>query len=405
MVRTLSAWYYYRQKHSKVQYTYIILIKKLLYILSFLIPFYAYFIFIIIRDPRFISYSLKGPNMNNSEFFGVSQFCVDVPMCFRVSSSYLGQIIYIIENFLLSLNPNFLNPFYTISGNEYNAFLNIFSSFTFRALIFLGVIILLKSLFKDTIAVILLSSLSFIFLSHYFHLLVLRFFFGSVLQLPDMYMVVLKNIILMYVIYYDYVNLLLSLFIVWLIAQFNTSKRNYPIYIFFLLGFIFTSFFEHLGILLMLSFLFQSFRNNLVKASMALFGSLFYLVIFLFYVNLNQSQTLPKSRGLISTYLFYFNNNLQNINLVLVQLFLMLVFPALIGIIISYFISRFKYGILIDRNILNSFKSVLYAYLCIYLFAFFSSGIAGEFTRQALPFAFLTIIYFSVNKSSIKSKM
>jgi hypothetical protein len=83
----------------------------------------------------------------------------------------------------------------------------------------------------------------------------------------------------------------------------------------------------------------------------------------------------------------------------------MLFFPAIIGMIISYLISKSKFNILIDKNVLNSFKSVILAYLCIYFFGFFSSGIAGEFTRQAIPFAFLTIIYFSVKKFPSNSKM
>ena len=391
--------------HIKVKHRSMITIKKFTLLIGFLTPFFAYLIFIIIRDPRFVLNSLRGPDSTSSEFFGVSQFCIDIPMCFRVSSSYTGEIINIFINFLLSINLNFFNPHYPISIDYYNSFVNILSGFTFRTLIFLGIIILLHLLFKDVKVVILSSSLGFFFLSHYFHILILESIFGYILQLPEVYMVVLRNIILMYLVYYDYVNLLLSLAIVWINTRFNTSKKNYSIYIFFLFGFILTSFFEHLGILLMLSLLFQSFQNNLVKALVTLSGSLSYLIFFLIYANLNQSQSLSNSKSLISTYLFYLNNNLQNINLVYVQLFLMLVFPALIGIIISYFISLFKYNILIDDNILNSLKSVLYAYLCIYLFAFFSSGIAGEFTRQALPFAFLTVIYFSVKKYSSQSNI
>jgi hypothetical protein len=211
-------------------------------------------------------------------------------------------------------------------------------------------------------------------------------------------MVVLRNIILMYLVYYDYTNLFISLTIVLIITRLNTSKRKYPLYIFIPLGFILTSFFEHLGILLALSLLFQSFRNNLVKALTTFIGSFSYLFIFLFFVNLNQPPSLPKSRSLISTYLFYFNNNIQNINSVYVQLFLMLLFPVIIGMIISYLISKSNIKILIDSDVLYSFKSVILAYLCIYFFGFFSSGIAGEFTRQAIPFTFLTIIYFSVRK-------
>ncbi len=326
-------------------------------------------------------------------------------MCFRVSSSYVGEIVNIFTNFLLSINPNFFNPYYPISINDYTAFLNILSGFIFRALIFFGVIILLYLLFKDAKTVILLSSLGFLFLSHYFHILILESIFGNMFQLPEVYMVVLRNIILMYLVYYDYTNLLLSLAIVLIIIQLNTSKRKYPLYIFFLLGFTLTSFFEHLGILLVLSLLFQSFQNNLVKALTTFLGSLSYIFIFLFFVNLNQPPSLPKSRSLISTYLFFLNNNIQNINLAYVQLFLMLFFPAIIGMIISYLISKSKFNILIDKNVLNSFKSVILAYLCIYFFGFFSSGIAGEFTRQAIPFAFLTIIYFSVKKFPSNSKM
>jgi hypothetical protein len=336
--------------------------------------------------------------MTNSEFFGVSQFCIDIPMCFRVSSSYTGEIINIFANFLLSINLNFFNPHYPISINGYTSFLNILSGFTFRALIFLGVIILMHLLFKDAKILIFLSSLGFLFLSHYFHIFILESIFGNMFQLPEVYMVVLRNIILMYLVYYDYINLLLSLAVVWIITRLNTSKRKYPLYIFIPLGFILTSFFEHLGILLALSLLFQSFRNNLVKALTTFIGSFSYLFIFLFFVNLNQPPSLPKSRSLISTYLFYFNNNIQNINSVYVQLFLMLLFPVIIGMIISYLISKSNIKILIDSDVLYSFKSVILAYLCIYFFGFFSSGIAGEFTRQAIPFTFLTIIYFSVRK-------
>jgi hypothetical protein len=373
-------------------------IKKFTLLISFLIPFFAYLVFIIIRDPRFVLNSLQGPNMTNSEYFGVSQFCIDVPLCFRVSSSYTGEIINIFVNFLLSINLNFFNPHYPISINGYISFLNILSGFTFRALIFLGMIILLHLLFKDAKIVIFLSSLGFLFLSHYFHIFILESIFGNMFQLPEVYMVVLRNIILMYLVYYDYINLLLSLAVVWIITRLNTSKRKYPLYIFFALGFIITSFFEHLGILLALSLLFQSFRDNLIKALTTFLGSFSYLFIFLFFVNLNQPPSLPKSRSLISTYLFYFDNNMQNINLVYVQLFLMLFFPAIIGIIISYLVSKSNVNILIDSNVLFSFKSVILAYLCIYFFGFFSSGIAGEFTRQAIPFAFLTIIYFTIKK-------
>jgi hypothetical protein len=373
-------------------------IKKFTLLIGLLIPFFAYLVFIIIRDPRFVLNSLRGPNMTNSEFFGVSQFCIDIPMCFRVSSSYTGEIINIFANFLLSINLNFFNPHYPISINGYTSFLNILSGFTFRALIFLGVIILMHLLFKDAKILIFLSSLGFLFLSHYFHIFILESIFGNMFQLPEVYMVVLRNIILMYLVYYDYINLLLSLAVVWIITRLNTSKRKYPLYIFIPLGFILTSFFEHLGILLALSLLFQSFRNNLVKALTTFIGSFSYLFIFLFFVNLNQPPSLPKSRSLISTYLFYFNNNIQNINSVYVQLFLMLLFPVIIGMIISYLISKSNVKILIDSDVLYSFKSVILAYLCIYFFGFFSSGIAGEFTRQAIPFTFLTIIYFSVRK-------
>lgn len=373
-------------------------IKKFTLLISFLIPFFVYLVFIIIRDPRFVLNSLRGPKMTNSEFFGVSQFCIDIPMCFRVSSSYTGEIINIFSNFLLSINLNFFNPHYPLSINDYTSFLNIFSGFIFRILIFLGVMILLHSLFKDAKILIFLSSLGFLFLSHYFHIFILESIFGNMFQLPEVYMVVLRNIILMYLVYYDYINLLLSLAVVWIITRLNTSKRKYPLYIFIPLGFILTSFFEHLGILLALSLLFQSFRNNLEKALTTFIGSFSYLFIFLIFVNLNQPPSLPKSRSLISTYSFYFNNNIQNINSVYVQLFLMLFFPVIIGMIISYLISKSNFNILIDSDVLYSFKSVILAYLCIYFFGFFSSGIAGEFTRQAIPFTFLTIIYFSVRK-------
>jgi hypothetical protein len=389
----------------KVKHRIVITIKKFTLLIGFLTPFFAYLIFITIRDPRFVLNSLRGPDSTNSEFFGVSQFCVDIPRCFRVSSSYTGEIINIFTNFLLSINLNFFNPHYPISIDDYNAFLNILSGFTFRTLIFLGIIYLLHLLFNDVKTVILLSSLSFLFLSHYFHIFILESIFGNIFQLPEVYMVVLRNIILMYLVYYDYTNLFISLTIVLIITRLNTSKRKYPPVYFFLLGITLTSFFEHLGILLVLSLLFQSFQKNLVKALTTFLGSLTYLLIFLFFVNLNQPPSLSKSRSLISTYLFYFDNNIQNINLAYVQLFLMLFFPAIIGITISYLISKSKFNILIDENVLNSFKSVILAYLCIYFFGFLSSGIAGEFTRQAIPFAFLTIIYFSVKKFPSNSKI
>ena len=392
-----------RESTHKVVDGNMILIKKISLLLSLTLPIVSYLLFITIRDPRFVSNSLQGPNMIESEFFLVSQFCADIPMCLRVSSSYVGQLIYLIGNFLLTINPNYFNPHYPISYNEYKAFLNILSSFTFRVLIFIGIIVLLHLLFKDLRIVVLLSSLSFFFLSHFFHILFIELIFDNILQIQNTYMMPLKRIILMYLVYYDYINLLLSLSIVWIIAHLHILKRNYPLYSFFLLGFILTSFFEHLGILLTLSLLFWSFRNNRLKAFVTLLGSLFYIVIFIFYVNLNQSQLIP-SGSLISTYLFYFNNNLQNIYQVFVQLFLMLVFPVLIGVLMSNMISKFKCHISINIDVINSFKSVLLAYLCIYFFGFFSSGIAWEFTRQALPFSFLSVIYFSIKKFSSESR-
>jgi hypothetical protein len=83
----------------------------------------------------------------------------------------------------------------------------------------------------------------------------------------------------------------------------------------------------------------------------------------------------------------------------------MLFFPAIAGMMIAYLISKSKFKILIDSNVLNSFKYVILAHLCIYFFGFFSSGIAYEFTRQAIPFAFFTIIYFSVKKFPSNSKI
>lgn len=376
------------------------------YFLGILLFIFTCLSFVVSRDQRFLLNNFILENRaNKSEFFLVSNFCNDLPMCFRVVSSWIGELITLVLFQVVTVVQKFPSTHYPVLNETYTAFTFTFSSLLYRFFSFLIILYLIYILTKRFLFSIFLVTVTILYSSHILHYIVLINL--SNIDFFDLERAVNGsiNILNMFLVYYDYAALLVVGLLFVLHYLYLNNQFNFRWYNLFIISFIFTGIYEYLGILLAISFIFTKYKHKYLYLAFSFLGAVLAIIILYFSLadaGTSQSkQATVLGTNLFETYLFYSRNNLDNIPVIFVSIFLIMILPILSGTILGVLSRRFIHFNLRDAQI-NAFKPVLIALPFVYFVGFFTSAIAGEFARQALPFEFYIFIYSYLR--TLKSK-
>ncbi|MFQ5913958.1 MAG: hypothetical protein ACE5JS_12310 [Nitrospinota bacterium] len=361
------------------------------------------------RDPRFFVRILNAYPAVNSEFTEVAGLCGDLPMCFRVTSAWIG---YALQQFSFALGGA-LNlkattlPWLGVSLEAKRAFLSLAVAVLYRMIVLLPILLVAFLSFRKFVTRLLFLLIAFLaisgwtpFESSFVKLAMDLYGWGGTRFAAEELVTFLFG---SYVIYYDYYAIGF-LFLLYLYLTRVEFKRFRHVACLLLIG---QTGFEHLGLItgvavVLYSILTDSDRPMLTRLksgarSLAGYGaiSVAAMVALFGLLNVTSEEVFWGGPGESFSVLYeaFGRQNLAQLRTLILKMGALLTPPLLAGILLGAFSALLGEG---DRSALRA-ELAAAAAICVGFLAsvcvgLFVSGLHQEMGRQLLPLASLAVM-------------